>query len=123
MAESAVKDASPGSSSTLVAIKLAHTVIWAILAVCIVVLPVLAGMGRFRLAAVLSAAIWAECGVLLLNHWRCPMTDLAAKYTEDRSPDFDIYMPVWLARHNKTVFGTIFLVNELVLLAMWWHHR
>ena len=45
------------------------------------------------------------------------MTDLAAKYTADRSPNFDIYMPNWLARHNKAIFGALFLVNEVIFLA------
>jgi hypothetical protein len=44
------------------------------------------------------------------------MTDLAAKYTVDRSPSFDIYMPNWLARHNKTIFTALFLVNESIFL-------
>lgn len=112
-----------GSGCTLVGIKLAHTVIWALLAGSIVVLPVLAWAGWLRLAAILSVVIWVDCGVLLLNHWRCPLTDLAARYTEDRSPDFDIYMPVWLARHNKTIFGTLFLVNELVVMMARWRGR
>ncbi len=51
------------------------------------------------------------------------MTDMAAKYTDDRSPNFDIYMPNWLARHNKTIFGTLFLVNEAILLAEWLRSR
>ena len=42
------------------------------------------------------------------------MTDLAAKYTADRSPNFDIYMPNWLAVHNKTIFSALFLVNEAI---------
>ncbi len=41
-------------------------------------------------------------------------TDLAARYTEDRRGNFDIYLPVWLARQNKTIFGTLFLAGGLV---------
>jgi hypothetical protein len=112
-----------GSDGTLVAIKLAHTVIWAFLAGSIVGLPVLAWTGQFRLVAILTAVILAECCVLALNHMRCPLTDLAMKYTDDRSPNFDIYMPAWLARHNKAVFGTLFVVNELIVLAEWGRAR
>jgi hypothetical protein len=63
--------------------------------------------------------ILLECCVLAANGGRCPLTDLAAKYTSDRASDFDIYMPVWLARHNKTVFGSLFVVNELIVLLAW----
>ena len=107
------------SDRTLVVIKLAHTAIWALLAGCIVVLPFLAWTGRFRLVAILSIVILVECGVLAVNRMRCPLTDLASRYTEDRSPNFDIYMPAWLARHNKAVFGTLFVVNELIVLLAW----
>ena len=120
--ESTVKTGA-NASRALVTIKIVHTAVWVFFAGCIVALPVLAWMGRFMPAAILSGVIWVECCVLALNHWRCPMTDLAAKYTDNRSPDFDIYMPVWLAKHNKEVFGTLFVVNELIVLAAWWRGR
>jgi hypothetical protein len=40
----------------------------------------------------------------------------AARFTESRADNFDIYLPNWLARHNKTVFGTLFVFNELIVL-------
>ena len=57
-----------------------------------------------------------ECVVLAVNHCRCPLTDVAARYTDDRAPNFDIYLPVWLARYNKQVFGTLFVAGLLVFL-------
>lgn len=107
----------------LTAIKVLHTVVWAFLAGVIVMLPFLAWRGDFRWAAILSIVVALECGVLLVNGWRCPMTDLAAKYTTNRSPNFDIYMPNWLARHNKTIFGALFLVNEAIFLVAWLRSR
>jgi len=107
----------------LTAIKVLHTVVWALLAGAIVLLPFLAVQGVFRWAAILSVVILIECIVLLANGWRCPMTDLAAKYTDDRSPNFDIYMPNWLARHNKTIFGALFVVNEAIFLVIWLRGR
>lgn len=103
----------------LTAIKLLHTIVWAALAGAIVALPLLAAQGAFRLVAILSVVILIECGVLLANGWKCPLTDLAEKYTADRSPNFDIYMPNWLARHNKTIFGALFLINEAFALVEW----
>lgn len=107
----------------LTAIKALHTIVWALLAAAIVALPFLAVQGAFRWAAILSVVVLGECGVLLANGWRCPLTDLAAKYTADRAPNFDIYMPNWLARHNKTIFGSLFLVNELIFLVLWLRSR
>jgi len=101
------------------AIKLAHTAIWAVLAAFVLALPVAGLTQRFLLAAILTAVVLAECAILGLNHGRCPCTDFARRYTPDRSDNFDIYLPQWLARHNKTIFGTLFVVNELIVLTCW----
>jgi hypothetical protein len=103
----------------LTAIKLLHTVIWALLAGCILALPVLAVLRRFRWAAILTVIVLVECGVLAVNGGRCPLTDLASRFTVDRNPDFDIYLPSWLAQHNKVVFGWLFLTGELVVVGCW----
>ena len=103
----------------LVAVQLLHTVVWALLAGFILALPVLAIRRRFGWTLILSVIILNECGVLALNGGRCPLTDVATRFTEDHAANFDIYLPLWLARYNKTVFGTIFLMNEIVVLASW----
>jgi hypothetical protein len=99
----------------LTAIKLFHTMIWAVLAACILVLPIRGLMHRFDWAAALTVLVLVECGVLVLNRGRCPLTNLAARFTSGRADNFDIYLPKWLARHNKTIFGTLFVGNELVV--------
>jgi hypothetical protein len=103
----------------IVAIKLLHTVIWCFFVACIVAVPVAAGLCRFRLTAFFAGLVLLECLVLVLNHWRCPITDVAARYTPETSDNFDIYLPNWLARHNKTIFGTLFVVGGLFALAQW----
>ena len=100
---------------SLAGIKLAHTVVWAFFAGCIVAIPFV----DFRLALILSGLVWVECAVLLANQLRCPLTDVAARYTNDRADNFDIYLPVWLARYNKVVFGTWFFGAELFVLWRW----
>ena len=44
----------------------------------------------------------------------CPLTSIAARYTDDRRANFDIYLPEWLARHNKAVFGALYVAGILV---------
>jgi hypothetical protein len=63
-----------------------------------------------------TGLVLVECAVLAVNKGRCPLTDWAARYTVDRSANFDIFIPEWLARHNKVVFGTLFLCGEAVVL-------
>jgi|SRR5215470_1363631 len=103
----------------LIAVKLLHTAVWALLAGCILALPVLAMKRRFRWALILSAILLVECGVLALNGGRCPLTDVAARFTENRAANFDIYLPLWLARYNKVIFGAVLVINEAVVLACW----
>jgi hypothetical protein len=100
-------------------IKLAHTAVWAVLAGFILALPIAGITQRFRLAAILTAVLLIECLILALNQGRCPCSDLAARYTTGRSDNFDIYLPEWLARHNKAIFGTLLVVNELIVLTCW----
>ena len=76
-------------------IKLLHTVVWAILAGCIFALAPLAWAGRFNLVLVITVAVLVETLVLALNRWNCPLTPLAARYTSDREPNFDIDLPRW----------------------------
>ncbi len=58
-----------------------------------------------------------------LVRWRCALTDVAARYTDGRADNFDIYLPRWLARHNKELFGGIFVAGLLVLLWRWLRRR
>jgi hypothetical protein len=44
------------------------------------------------------------------------MSDLASRFTADRAGNFDIYLPNWLASHNKAIFGTLFVVSESIVL-------
>ncbi len=70
----------------LTAIKLLHTVIWAFLAASILALPVVGVLRRFRWAVILTVIVLLECGLLAVNGGRCPLTDLASRFTVDRNP-------------------------------------
>ena len=103
----------------LVAIKVLHTPIWLFFAGSIVAIPFAGAWRQFRLVAILSGLVLVECAVLALNRGRCPMTDLAGRYTEDRADNSDIYLPLWMARRNKMIFGTLFALGELFVLGWW----
>jgi len=86
-------------------------------------LPVAGLTRRFDWALALTTLVLLECIILMANGGHCPLTGIAARYTEDRADNFDIYLPVWLARHNKTIFTALFLVNEAILLVEWLRSR
>ncbi|HEX9657048.1 MAG TPA: hypothetical protein VGB89_09090, partial [Bacteroidota bacterium] len=47
--------------------------------------------------------IGAEILVIVLNSWRCPLTNVARRYTSEDTPNFDIYLPRTIARYNKEI--------------------
>jgi len=108
---------SPATALRLV--KLAHTFIWAFFAACILGVPLAAWLQRFDWAVFLAAVVLVEVLIIVTNRWRCPLTDVAARYTGDRRDNFDIYLPLWLARHNKTIFGALYVAGLLAALARW----
>lgn len=100
-------------------IKLLHTAIWAIFAGSVVAIPVAAWLEWWRVTWILIALVSSECLVLVLNRMRCPLTAIAARYTDDRADNFDIYLPLWLARYNKQIFGTLFALGIAATLYRW----
>ena len=107
------------SATALVAVKVVHTIAWAFFAGCILAIPVASWQGHHALAAWLIAIVFVEVAVLLANGWRCPLTSLAARFTDERHDNFDIYLPEWLARHNKLIFGILYCVGLVFSLSRW----
>ena len=107
------------SAHSLRTVKAIHTVAWAFFAGCILALPVAAWRGAFGVATVLIGVVLLEVLILIVNGMRCPLTDVAARFTDDRRDNFDIYLPLWLARHNKLVFGWLFVAGLVFTLARW----
>lgn len=101
----------PDAAEWLRAVRIVHTAAWAFFAACVLGIPVAAAMGRISLAGVLIAVVGVEVMILAANKWKCPLTNVAAKYTDDRSDNFDIYLPLWLARYNKQIFGPLYVAG------------
>jgi hypothetical protein len=106
-------------SAAIAAVKAVHTIVWSLFAGCILAIPFASWRGEHGAAAWLAAIVLLEVTVLALNKWRCPLTIVAARYTADRRANFDIYLPEWLAEHNKSIFGALYLVGVAFALAHW----
>lgn len=103
----------------LILIRTIHTIVWAFFVAVILAMPVLGWYGHFGWAVAAAGLIAIEGLILLANKGRCPLTNLAARYVEDRSPNFDIYLPEWLARYNKHIFTTLYVFGGLFVLWRW----
>jgi hypothetical protein len=67
----------------------------------------------------MTAVVTGEVLVLAVNGWRCPMTSVAGRFTTERRENFDIYLPVWLAQHNKLIFGALYVVGVAFAFVQW----
>ena len=105
------------NSEKLFAIKLVHTLIW--LFFVIVIFYILYSGITDRITSLTWIAIGlviVEGIVLLLCNMFCPLTIVARKYSNSKKDNFDIFLPNWLARHNKLIFTSIYLIGVLIVL-------
>jgi hypothetical protein len=98
-------------------LKIAHTLIWLIMTTANFTAFYLALVSNFNVWFFLSVGLLGgEIGIILLNSWHCPLTDVMAKYTTDRQANFDIYLPEWLAANNIKVFSVLIVLEMIVVL-------
>ena len=100
----------------LLAIKLVHTLIWAFF---VVVIFYVLYSGIYDKVTTYT---WIGIGlvileglVLLVFKMFCPLTLVARKYSDSEKDNFDIFLPNWLARHNKLIFTTIYVLALLLV--------
>lgn len=105
-------------SEKLVIIKIVHTVIWAFF-VFLIFYILYSGISNNinTFTWVATGLVLAEGLVLLSFRMFCPLTILARRYSVSEKANFDIYLPNWLARNNKLIFTTIFLVGLTIVIA------
>lgn len=103
-------------SKKLFAVKLAHTLIWAFFVLAILYIVYYGVFDCVNIAAFAAIGVVGEGIVLLICRWRCPLTLLGKKYSDTHEVGFDIFLPQWLAKHNKAIFTTLFLVGVVLVL-------
>jgi hypothetical protein len=100
----------------LIALKLIHTIVWLFFNVVLFYLFYAVAINRIdKWVWICIGLIVLEGGILLVFNKMCPITVLARKYSDSTKDNFDIYLPNWLARHNKLIYTTFFIVTLLFL--------
>lgn len=105
------------AARALMAIRALHTTLWAFFASSIGGILIAVATGSLHAALWMSVFVWGALVALLLNGMRCPLTIAAARYTDDRSANFDIWLPEWLVRSSPPVFAVLFALSQLLLAA------
>ncbi|MFT3752377.1 MAG: hypothetical protein QM800_05700 [Paludibacter sp.] len=105
------------NTQKLRSIKLIHTAIWAFMVAVIFYVLYCGVFDKVNIVTWLSiGVIILEGLVLLAFKMYCPLTILARKYSNSTKDNFDIYLPNWIARYNKQIFTTIFLIGVLTVI-------
>jgi len=104
-------------SAKLTLIKLIHTAIWCVLASAIFYILYAGIFDKVNpLVWFCIGLIFIEATVLFFCKWKCPLTILGQKYTNNASIGFDIFLPAWLAKNNKAIFSTLFAIGFVLVL-------
>jgi hypothetical protein len=105
------------TSSRLTIIKIIHTLVWIFFNVVIFYLFfavvtnkidkwVWIGLGSFLVEGI----------VLIIFKNMCPLTIVARRYSDSEKDNFDIYLPVWLAKYNKLIYSGFLGLIILLLI-------
>lgn len=101
----------------LTLIKIIHTAVW------IFFNFVIFYMLYAALANKLDFWLWIGYGFVFLE-WltlltfksHCPLNLLARKYSNSTKDNFDIYLPIWLAKYTKLLYTTIFALITIITI-------
>jgi hypothetical protein len=97
-------------NNTLIIIKTVHTIIWLMFNAVLFYMAYAVIVNNINIYVWLGiASIIVEGLVLLAFGWQCPLTIVARKYSASQKDNFDIYLPNWLAKHNKVIYTTFFV--------------
>lgn len=103
--------------NSLLVIKVIHTIIWAFFVLVIFFILYSGITNRINVFTWIAIGlIFFEGIVLLVFRMFCPLTLIARKYSDSKKDNFDIFLPNWLAKHNKLIFILIFLVGLIIVL-------
>ena len=104
-------------SKKLFYIKLMHTIIWVFY---VLIISYILFAGIFNKVNVYT---WIAIGsvvfegiILIIFKGKCPLTIMGYKYTDNLQVGFDIFLPRWLAKNNKMIFGTIYGIGVLIVI-------
>lgn len=92
----------------LTLVKVLHTAIWIFFNLVIFYMLYAALTDKLDLWLWIGfALVCLEGLILLLFKLYCPLTLIARKYSSSTQDNFDIYLPVWLARHTKRIYTSL----------------
>lgn len=97
-------------------VKSIHTLIWVFFNVVIFYLLYAVITNKIdKWVWICISLVVIEGIVLIVFKAICPVTLVARRYSNSEKHNFDIYLPNWLAKHNKLIYTTLFIIAILIL--------
>lgn len=104
-------------SRTIFYIKLFHSLLFFLIAVCVFYLLYSAITGDINtLTWIAFAVALAEGLILVLNDWQCPLTVWAEHQGAHKGSVADLFLPQWLSDRLFPIFGVLFGIGCLLLV-------
>ncbi|WP_215225063.1 hypothetical protein [Echinicola shivajiensis] len=101
----------------LLIIKLVHTIIWMFFVLVIFYILFSGISNRINIFTWIGIGLIIFEGlVLLIFNMYCPLTVLARNYSNSQRENFDIFLPNFLAKYNKIIFTSIFLLGLIIVI-------
>ncbi|NHC43031.1 hypothetical protein G6549_24345 [Bacillus sp. MM2020_1] len=98
-------------------IKLLHTIIWAFYVLIIFYISYAGVYNK------VTSFTWIAIGlviiegiILMLFKGKCPLTIMGNRYTDNHEVGFDIFLPRCLAKYNKMIFTSIYVIGVLTVV-------
>jgi hypothetical protein len=103
------------AETKLVTVKLIHTLIWLFFNVVIFYMLYAVIIGRLdKWLWICYGLVILEGIVLLAFKLSCPLTIVAARYSDSTKDNFDIYLPNWLAKYTKLIYTSIVAIIAII---------
>jgi hypothetical protein len=103
--------------SKLILIKTIHTLVWLFFNIVIFYMLYAVLIDKLDIWLWIGYGLFVLEGItLLLFKFFCPLTIMARKYSNSTKENFDIYLPNWLAKYNKTIYTSILAVIVILTI-------
>lgn len=95
----------------LLAIKTLHTLVWVFFNAVLIYLFYAVICNKINKWTWIGLGLFFAEGIILaLFKMMCPLTVMARKYSDSAKENFDIFLPEWLAKNNKTIYTGLLTV-------------
>ena len=101
----------------LFAIKIIHTIVWLFFVVTIFYVLYSGITNTINTYTWICVALVIGEGLTLLTFKMfCPLTLVARRYSDSEKDNFDIFLPNWLAKNNKIIFTSLFIIGLIIVI-------